>query len=79
MPAHLRIVYGCFHIATAQLSSYDTGQSAPKGSNVYYLPIYRKRLLTPNLHSGLNTETAQILYLSLHLQHFQWDPAAPLH
>lgn len=73
------IVCGCFHIATAQLRIYDKGQMAPKASNVYCLATSRKRLLTPDLHGGLNTETAQILYLSLHLQHFQWDLAAPLH
>lgn len=73
------IVCGCFHIAAAQLSIYDKGQMAPKASNVYYSAIYRKRLLTPDLHGGLNTETAQILYLFLPLQHFQWDLAALLH
>lgn len=38
---YLHIVYGCFCITTAELSSYDRECMVCKAKNIYYLVLYR--------------------------------------
>ena len=44
---HLYIVYGCFQIALAEVSKCDKDCVACEAENIYYLVLYRKRLLIP--------------------------------
>lgn len=58
---YLHIVYGCFCITTAELSSYDRECMVCKAKNIYYLVLYRKNSPTPAL--GETTTYRQQLYL----------------
>lgn len=52
---HLRIVYGCFHAATAELSAAADG-TAHRAGNVYRLALYES-LPTPALEAAGKVET----------------------
>lgn len=60
-PIHLRMVYGCFHSATAEVSHHEADPTAYRAENVYYLAIYRTSLLIPHLEGW---PPSTLLYIS---------------
>lgn len=47
--SRLRLVYGGFHVTTAELSSCDRDFVTQKAQRIYYVALHGKSLLNPGL------------------------------